>query len=250
MAAREGEKQRVIRIMGADGQVDVDIYSPEGYRVLTALWVKAAWQHRISYEPTWLGIPIIQLPEDILMMQELIYKVRPDVIVETGIAHGGSALFYASILELLRRGRVISIDVDIRKYNRLAIQSHPLSSRLALIEGSSTSGDVLRQVRAVLRPDDVVMVVLDSDHRFEHVRREMELYAPFVTPGSYLVVFDGIMEQLADAPSGTSAWRHDNPLAATRDFLATHAEFEADPYYNRLGVTYCPGGFLKRVGRG
>ena len=244
-----GPDRRLVRISGPDGESEVDVYSPEGYRRLTALWVKAAWQHRISYEPTWLGIPIIQLPEDILMMQELIHKIRPDVVVETGVAHGGSGLFYASVLELLRRGRVISIDVDIRKHNRLAIQSHPLSARLTLIEGSSTSDAVLQQVRAALRPDDVVLVVLDSDHRFEHVRRELELYAPLVTAGSYLVVFDGIMEQLADVPSGKPEWSRDNPLAATRDFLAAHAEFEADPYYNRLGVTYCPRGFLKRVGR-
>ncbi len=237
----------MVRISGPDGQNEVDIYSPEGYRLLTELWVKAAWQQRISYDLTWLGIPIIQLPEDMIMMQELIYRVRPDVVVETGVAHGGSAVLYASLLELLGKGRVMSIDVEIRKHNRLAIQSHPMSRRISLIEGSSTDAAVGRQVRDAIRPRDVVMVVLDSNHTLRHVRQEMELYSPLVTPGSYLVAFDGVMEQLADVPDGSPEWAHDSPAAAIRDFLATHKEFEVDPYYNRLRVTYCPGGFLRRV---
>lgn len=250
MATTDRSGPRTVRISTPEGSKEVDIYSPEGYRLLTELWVKSAWQHRISYELTWLGIPIIQLPEDILMMQELVHKVRPDVIVETGVAHGGSAVLYASILELLRKGRVLSIDVEIRKYSRLAIQSHPLSSRITLLEGSSTDPAVLRHVREAVRPTEVVMVVLDSNHTYKHVREEMELYAPLVTPNSYLVVFDGVMEQLADVPAGSSEWIRDNPAAAMRDFLAVHPEFQIDGYYNRLGVTYCPSGFLKRIEQG
>lgn len=224
----------------------IDIYSEEGFKLLTELWVKSAWQHKISYELTWLGIPIIQLPEDILMMQELIYKIRPDVIVEIGTAHGGTAIFYASMLELLGKGYVISIDIDIRQYNRLAMQAHPMSKRLTLIEGSSIEDNVLAQVRQLIHPQDAVLVALDSNHTYAHVCQELEKYSPLVTPGSYLVVFDGVMEMLADVPNGKPGWATDNPAAAMRDFLTKHPEFEVDCYYNRLGVTYCPSGFLWR----
>ncbi|MCL4302440.1 MAG: class I SAM-dependent methyltransferase [Anaerolineae bacterium] len=238
--------QSALIIATDSGQREIDIYSEEGFKVLAELWLKSAWERRISYQVTWLGIPIIQLPEDILMMQELIHKVRPDVIIETGIAHGGSAIFYASMLELLGKGQVISIDKEIRTYNRLAIQSHPMSNRIMLIEGSSTDDEVLAQVRSSIQPRATVLVVLDSNHTYAHVREEMEKYSNLVTMGSYLVVFDGVMETLADAPNGSPTWSTDNPAAAVRDFLAEHPEFEVDPYYNRLAVSYCPDGFLKR----
>jgi cephalosporin hydroxylase len=224
----------------------VDIYSAEGLELLTRLWVKSAWHHRLSYEVTWLGFPVIQMAEDLIMMQELIHKVRPDVLIETGTAHGGSAIFYASLFQLLGHGCVLSVDVEIRTYNRLAILSDPLSRRIQLIEGSSISPETLDAVRSAIRPGASVMVVLDSNHTRDHVREELRLYAPLVTPDSYLVVFDGIMEALADAPCGNATWASDNPSAAVREFLAAHEEFVPDPYYNRLRVTHCPDGFLKR----
>lgn len=225
---------------------EYDIYTEEGFRVLSQLWTRSGWQSRVSYRVTWLGVPIVQLPEDILMMQELVYKTRPDVIVETGTAHGGSSIFYASILELLGKGHVVSIDIEIRDYNFLSIRSHPLSKRITLIEGDSIDVDTVRRVRRLIDPGGAVLVALDSNHSYAHVRREMEAYGEMVTPGSYLVVFDGVMEMLADAPGGSATWTADSPAAAVRDFLAGHPEFEADPYYNRLGATYCPGGFLRR----
>lgn len=228
------------------GSRTFDIYSEEGFRVLANLWLRAGWQQKFSYNVTWLGIPIIQMPEDMLMLHELLYKLRPDVVIETGTAHGGTAVFYASMLELLGRGRVISIDVEIRKYNRLAILSHPMSKRIRLIEGSSTDPETVEQVRALVRPHETVLVALDSNHTAAHVRRELELYHGFVTPGSYLVVFDGVMTVLTDAPNGSPVWDRDNPLTAVSEFLADHPEFEVDDYYNRLLVTYCPGGFLRR----
>jgi cephalosporin hydroxylase len=241
------EASQDVIVVGTDaGSRAVNIYSEEGYRLLTELWLKASWQYKISYELTWSGIPIIQLPEDILMMQELIYKVRPDVIVETGTAHGGTAVFYASMLELIGRGHVISIDVEIRRHNRLAIQAHPMSKRISLIEGSSVDGDVVARVRELTRSPQVVLVALDSNHSYAHTRQELESYAPMVTPGSYIVVFDSVMEILAGCPNGSPSWTTDSPAVAIRDFLAGHEEFEVDPYYNRLGVTYCPGGFLRR----
>lgn len=248
---RRGSKglydRRVILQM-AGRQIETDIYSEDGFNALAELWTRSAWQRRISYRLTWMGIPIIQLPEDILMMHELICKVKPDVIVETGTAHGGTAIFYASMLELLGKGHVISVDIEIRKNNRLAIQAHPMSSRITLLEGSSTDEIVVAKVREMIRTGDRVLVALDSNHSFDHVRLELEKYAPLVTPGSYIVVFDGVMRILADAPSGKWEWASDNPSLAAEDFLGRHPEFEIDPYYNRMAATYCPGGFLRRKG--
>lgn len=241
-----GIYDRQMILQRAGRRIETDIYSEDGFNALAELWTRSAWQKRISYEPTWMGIPIIQLPEDILMMHELIYKVKPHVIVETGTAHGGTAIFYASMLELLGKGRVISIDIEIRKNNRLAIEAHPMSKRITLIEGSSTDEPVVARVREMIGLGDKVLVALDSNHSFDHVRLELEKYAPLVTPGSYIVVFDGVMQILADAPSGKSEWASNNPTLAAEDFLAIHPEFEIDPYYNRLTATYCPGGFLKR----
>jgi len=224
----------------------LSIYSEEGFAALTELWVRSGWERKFTYEITWLGIPVIQLPEDIILLQELIYKVRPDVIIECGTAHGGTAIFCASVLELIGRGRVLTIDIEVRKYNKLAIMSHPMSTRLTLIEGSSVEQSTLDRVKGLVHPGEKVMVLLDSNHTRSHVSRELALYAPLVTPESYIIVYDGVMECLVDAPHGSPAWADDNPSMAVRDFLAGHPEFEHDPYYGRLAATYCPGGYLKR----
>jgi len=238
---------RLIKIQTPEGERELDIYSPEGFRVVADLWTRSNWQHKLSYELTWLGIPIIQLPEDILMVQELVWKNRPDVIVESGVAHGGALILYASLLELLGRGRVIGVDIEIRKYNRLAIESHPASKRISLVEGSSTDPATLDDVKSRIRPGERVMVMLDSNHTRDHVRAELELYAPLVGPGGYVVVFDGVMRQVADAPNAKPGWDTDNPLTAVADFLAAHPDFEVDHAYERLAVSYCPSGFLRRV---
>jgi cephalosporin hydroxylase len=246
---RQGPKRlydRHVILQMAGRRIETDIYSEEGFKALAELWTRSAWQRRISYGLTWMGIPIIQLPEDILMMHELIYKVKPDVIVETGTAHGGTAVFYASMMELLGKGRVISIDIEIRESNRLAIQAHPMRSRITLVEGSSVHDSTVSRIREMIGPDEKVLVALDSNHSCDHVRGELEKYAPLVTPGSYIVVFDGVMKILADAPDAKPGWVTDNPAAAIRDFLAEHPDFEVDPHYNRLVVTYCPSGFLQR----
>lgn len=227
----------------------VNVYGDDGFALLTQLWTKAGWQRKLSYELTWFGVPVIQIPEDLVMMQELLYKVRPAVVVETGVAHGGSAVFYASILKLLGRGRVIAVDVEIRKYNRLAIQSHPLSDLITLIDGSSTDQKVVTTVRELIADRRPVVVALDSNHSREHVRQELELYSPLVAPGSYVVVFDTVMDLVADTPSGTADWRDTGAAPAVREFLASHPEFEIDRYYNRLGATYCQDGFLRRIAR-
>lgn len=236
----------VFTVKSSDGERTLDVYTPEGFLALAELWTRAGWQQKFSYEVTWLGIPIIQLPEDILMIQELIWKVRPDVVVESGVAHGGALILYASLLELLGRGRVIGVDIEIRKYNRLAIESHPMSKRITLIEGSSTDESTVAQVRTAIRPDDRVLVLLDSNHSRDHVRSELELYGPLVSPGSYIVVFDTVMTMVHDAPNGQPSWVTDNPQAAIEDFLQAHPEFTRDATYERLHVTYCRGGYLRR----
>jgi cephalosporin hydroxylase len=235
-----------IKVTTPDGERELDIYTEEGFRVLSELWTRSNWQNKLSYEVSWLGIPIIQLPEDIVVMQELIWKVRPDVIVESGVAHGGALVLYASVLELLGRGRVIGVDIEIRKYNRLAIEAHPLSHRIELIEGDALAEETVRAVRSRIRQGERVLVALDSNHTKEHVAGELERYAPLVTPNSYLVVFDGVMALVADAPGAGERWGEDNPLEAVRDFLDGNDDFELDRSYERLAVTYCQGGFLRR----
>lgn len=250
LTTEHSQLDSTITVRSPEGERDVDIYSEEGLSVLAELWTRSGWQNKLSYEITWLGIPIIQIPEDILMVQELIWKVRPDVVVESGVAHGGALILYASILELIGHGRVVGVDVEIRKYNRLAIQSHPMSRRITLIERSSTDDTTLKEVRRMIAPDEAVMVMLDSNHSRAHVREELERYAPLVSPGSYVIVFDSVMRMVHDAPNGQPTWIDDNPLAAVEDFLSTHPEFVQDAEYERLRTTYCHGGFLRRLPAG
>ena len=235
-----------IRISVDEKAKEVDIYSREGYEIMVKLWTKVSCQYRIMYEPTWLGIPIIQYPEDILMMQELIWKVRPDVIVETGVAHGGSAILYASILELIGKGKVIGVDLEIRKYNRIVINRHPLSKRITLVEGSSVDESIVAEVKGKIRKDERVLVALDSNHSYKHVLREMELYSEIVSPGSYMVAMDGAQAYVWDIPNGKPEWKDDNPLRAIEEFVSKNKEFEIDEYYTRMKITSNPKGFLRR----
>lgn len=225
----------------------VDLYSAEGLDLISNLWVKLSAQYRLMYDISWMGIPIIQFPEDIVIMQELIWKVRPDVIVECGLAHGGSALFYASLLELIGKGFVIGIDVEIRHYNRIAIQNHPLSHRVKMVEGSSISESTIAAIKKMVKNANKIMVVLDSNHSKEHVSRELELYKDFVTPGSYLIAMDGAQAFVWDIPNGKPEWKEDNPLIAIEEFLKKNEDFVIDERCNKLLVTSNPKGYLKRL---
>jgi cephalosporin hydroxylase len=238
---------RVVTVQTPDGTREIDIYSDEGYGVLSQLYTRSGWQRKATYELVWMGIPIIQLPEDILMMQELIWRVRPDVIIESGVAHGGALILYASLLDAIGKGHVVGVDVEIRKYNRLAIEAHPMSKRITLIEGDSIAEDTLGKVRGEIPPGATVLVALDSNHTREHVAAELASYTPLVTPGSYCVVFDSVMTMVSDAPGAGENWEHDNPLEAVSAFLDEHKEFEIDPSFNRLEVSYCQSGFLRRL---
>ena len=203
-----------------------------------------------SYNFTWLGRPIIQYPQDLVALQEIIWSVRPDVIVETGIAHGGSLIFSAGMLELLGGdGHVIGIDIDIRAHNRTAIEAHPLFRRITLLEGSSTAPDIVEEIRARVAGRERVLVILDSNHTHEHVLRELELYAPFVTPDSYLVVFDTIVEEMYEGRAPDRPWgKGDNPWTAVQAFLAGTDRFVLDESIEkRLLITVAPGGYLRCV---
>jgi cephalosporin hydroxylase len=222
----------------------------EGLRRLTREWMLASDRHLYSYNFTWLGVPVIQFPQDLAALQEIIWRVRPGLVVETGVAHGGSLVFYASMLELLGgAGRVVGVDIDIRAHNREVIESHPLSRRITLVEGPSDAPEVFGRVAALAREAGPVVVALDSNHTHEHVLRELRLYSPLVAAGSYLVVLDTCIE---DAPEGYFPGRPwgkgDNPHTAVRQFLAENDRFVADGEFDdKLLITAAPSGFLRCV---
>jgi cephalosporin hydroxylase len=174
-----------------------------------------------------MGRPVIQLPEDMIRAQEAIFQVKPTVIVETGIAHGGSLIYNASLLKAMDiDGRIIGVDIEIRAHNRKAIEEHPLSSYITMIEGSSVAMDIVDQVKAEISPSDTVLVFLDSNHTREHVLNELRAYAPLVTKGSYIVATDGIMRTVAEVPRAGENWNEDNPISAVHDFLSENSDFE------------------------
>ncbi len=232
----------------------LDLYSTEGFELLSDLWLKVGWNEKHVYTFSWLGRPIIQLPEDMVRIQEVIHRIRPDVIVETGVAHGGSLVYYASLCKVLGRGRVVGIDIEIRPHNRTAIEAHPLSHLITLIEGSSVDPDIVEQAAAEIRPGESVLVILDSNHTRDHVLEELEAYGRLVSIGSYIVAMDGIMELVADAPRGHPEWSTDNPISAVEDFLREHPEFvveqpprEFDESALRRNVTHWQRGYLRRL---
>ena len=222
------------------------LYGREAFEALSWLWLKAGWANKYTYNFSWLGRAVIQLPEDLMMLQEVICRVRPDVVIETGVAHGGGTVFYASLMELLGHGRVIGVDIEIRPDNRRAIENHPLAKRITLIERSSTDPQTLHEIKQRLGSDQNVLVVLDSNHSKAHVLHELRMYSPLVSSGSYIVATDGNMHDLHDLPGGKPEWCTDNPRTAVHEFLQSHPEFEIDSEPTRLGVTYWPDAYLRR----
>jgi cephalosporin hydroxylase len=219
-------------------------------QALSRIWVREVTRHGYSHNFTWMGRPIIQCPQDLVAMQEIIWRVKPELVIETGIAHGGSLVFYASMLELLGGdGYVLGIDVDIRAHNRAFIEAHPMSRRIRMIQGSSIDHAVAEQARQHARGKGAVLVVLDSDHTHAHVLKELELYSPLVSRGSYLVVFDTLLEDLPDDLVKNRPWRKgDNPKTAVREFLKHSDRFVADDEIPaKLLITVAPGGYLKCV---
>jgi cephalosporin hydroxylase len=247
------DRKEVTRGEGDDRTV-LPLYSDEAFRILANLCLRVGWNQKYSYGFTWLGRPIVQLPEDMIRIQEVIHQVRPDVIIETGVAHGGSLIFYASLCKAMGKGRVVGIDIEIRPQNRQAIESHELSPMIKLIEGSSVAPEVVTAASANIGPGETTLIILDSNHSYAHVRDELKLYSPLVTLGSYIVATDGIMRDLADVPNGRPEWATDNPAHAAVDFAKSNPNFRLEalqPLFHE-GVsledyTYWPNAYLKRV---
>lgn len=217
---------------------------------LSRNWLCETARYKYSYNFSWMGRPIIQYPQDMIAMQEIIWTVRPDLIIETGIAHGGSLVYYASLLEMIGGdGFVLGIDIDIRAHNRDAIEAHPMSRRIRMIEGSSVSDEVVAQVAEVASGKKSVLVALDSNHTHEHVLKELKIYAQHVTRGSYIVVFDTIVEDLPGDLVGDRPWGvGNNPKTAVHEFLSGTDEFEIDKNIeSKILITVAPDGYLKRV---
>jgi cephalosporin hydroxylase len=218
-------------------------------------FMQASIKSKYSYNFFWLGRPVIQYPQDIFAMQEIIWSVKPDLIIETGIAHGGSLIFYASMLELNAAcggpndAEVLGVDIDIRAHNRDAIEVHPMFKRISMIEGSSIAPEIAGQVKLRAAGRNCVLVCLDSNHTHDHVKSELEIYAPLTTVNSYCVIFDTIIEEMSEGMFPDRLWGPgDNPKTAVSDYLKTHSEFIIDcDIENKLMITAAPSGYLKRV---
>jgi cephalosporin hydroxylase len=218
-------------------------------------FMRESTQPKYSYNFSWLGRPIIQYPQDIVAMQELIWTLQPDLVLEAGIAHGGSLILWSSLLELNADcggppdARVVGIDIEIRPHNRAAIEAHPMSRRISMIEGSSLDPDVVAQARQAADGRERVVVCLDSNHTHAHVLAELEAYAPLTTVGSYCVVFDTVIEDLPEGMYPDRPWGPgDNPKTAVDEYLKSHPEFEVDRRMDdKLLISVAPGGYLKRI---
>jgi cephalosporin hydroxylase len=241
-------------LIAPDGR-RLDLYSKEAFELISDLWVKTGWNQKYSYTFTWLGRPIIQHPEDLVRLQEVIFTLRPSVIIETGVAHGGLLIFYASLFNAMGgEGRVVGIDIEIRPQTRKAIESHELATYISLVEGDSVRPEVVARVRELIRSGDRVMVILNSNHAKAHVLEELEMYAPLVSLGSYLVAAGSIMRLVYDTPRGKPEWYSDNPTQAVREFASRYPEFVLEEPKWRFNdskldrpITAWPGAWLRRV---
>lgn len=233
---------------------DLPLSSPEAFSAISRAWLRSGWDSKYVYGFSWMGRPIIQLPEDLLRIQEIIYRVKPDVLIETGIAHGGSLIFYASLFRAMEKGHVIGIDIEIRPHNRKAIEAHEMFDRITMIEGSSVDAAIVREVRHQIQPSERGLVILDSNHTRAHVLAELRSYAEFIAVDSYIVACDGIMQEVVGAPRTNPEWVTDNPQSAVKDFLVERDDFvlEEPAFPFNEGkiterVTYWPNAFLRRV---
>lgn len=245
----------VLLLEEAGQQQQMPLYTDEAFELLSREWVRLGWNQKYPYCFSWMGRPVIQLPEDMIRMQEVIYSLKPDVIIETGVAHGGSLIYYASLFKAMgKAGRVVGVDIEIRPHNRSAIEAHELFEYITLIEGSSVSDDVMAQVRDQVQPGQTVLVILDSNHTYAHVTEELRLYSPLVSVGSYIVSTDGVMRDVAIVPRGKPEWDLDNPSQAALDFAAGNPAFVVEqpawPFNESTltqNVTHWPNAWLKRI---
>jgi cephalosporin hydroxylase len=247
------ENETVI-VGSQEKSVNYPLMSREAFSVISEIWLRCGWDTKYVYSFSWMGRPIIQLPEDMIRIQEVIYDIKPDIIIETGIAHGGSLIFYAGLCKAMEKGRVIGIDIEIRPHNRKAIENHELFEYIALVEGSSIDPQIVASVKSMVKPEEKVLVLLDSNHTKQHVLAELNSYSDLVSVGSYIVATDGIMENLVGAPRSNEDWSWNNPKAAVEEFVKENPNFivEEPTFPFNEGsiterVTYWPSAFLKRI---
>jgi cephalosporin hydroxylase len=248
----EESREVIVRHEGKESRYPLE--SAEGFAAAARAWVRASWDVKYIYSFSWLGRPIIQLPDDMLRIQEVVYAVKPDVLIETGVAHGGSLVFYASLFKAMDKGRVIGIDVEIRPHNRKAIEAHELKPLITLVEGSSIEQSTFEQVKSLVKPGERVLVVLDSNHLKDHVLAELRLYGQLVSKDSYIVAMDGVMEIVAGGPRTKPDWPWNNPRQAALAFAQENKDFVIEepkwPFNEGIAkdrVSYWPDAFLKRV---
>ena len=212
-------------------------------------WIVNSTKNNYSYNFKWLGRPIIQYPQDIIALQEIIWDIKPDLIIETGIAHGGSLIFHASILELIGKGKVLGIDIDIRQHNRTEIEKHPMNKRITMLEGSSIDIDIIEKVKLFAKNREKILIILDSNHSHYHVKKELELYSPLVSKDSYLIVFDTIVEDMPKGSFKDRPWdAGNNPKTAVFEFLKENDRFIIDKSIeDKLLITVAPSGYLKCI---
>lgn len=248
------DQQKTLIIETNENKKTIPLYSKEAFEIISHQWLKVGWNQKHVYTFGWMGRPIIQLPEDMMRIQEVIYKVKPDVIVETGVAHGGSLIYYASLCKVMAKGRVIGVDIEIRPHNRKAIEKHDLFSYITLIEGSSTDDEIVGRVKSLIKPNEKVLVILDSNHTKQHVLNELNAYCSLVSKGSYIVATDGSMKYLHDVPRGNPEWIWDNPEDAALEFVSNNPDFvieQPEWAFNESEltevITHWPGAYLKRI---
>lgn len=247
-------EKNTLSVTETDAVRTLDLYGKEAFELISDVWLKTSWNQKYSYTFTWMGRPIIQHPEDLVRLQETIYTLKPDVIIETGVAHGGSLVLSASLMKAMGKGRrVVGVDIEIRPHNRKAIEAHELAPMIRLVEGNSVAPEIVRQAAEDIRAGDTVLVILDSDHSRAHVTAELEAYHALVTKGSYIVATDGIMRDTHDVPRGVPGWITDNPAQAAEDFAARHPEFVIEPPAWRFNeseldrnITAWPSAWLKK----
>lgn len=260
MAIQIDEEYKLIHLENGES---FNLYSKKGFELISKLYLKVGWDQKHLYTFTWLGRPIIQLPEDMLRIQEVIFSIKPDYIIETGIAHGGSLIYYSSICESLGNGEIIGVDIDIREHNRIEIENHRSFNRITMIQGSSIDQATISKVEKLIKkPNPTILVILDSAHDYNHVYRELELYSKFVSPGSFIVATDGSQEFLIETDRAhrdypkdyVSNWKEDNSKRAAQDFVRNNSNFEIIETPKRIfseseidfNITLWPSAYIRK----
>ena len=238
------------------GNSKYHVGSKKAFELISNLWLRSGWDTKYVYSFAWLGRPIIQLPDDLIRIQEIIFKVKPTIIIETGIAHGGGLIFYASILNsMMKKFKVIGVDIDIRKHNRKAIKAHPMYKNIKMYQGSSIDRKIFSKVEKNISKKDKVLVILDSNHSTEHVTSELNSYSKLVTKNYFIVACDGIQKAMHKAARSKSDWYTNNPITAINNFLKNNKNFKTSNNHfifneskiNKNYVTYWPNAYLKKI---